>query len=87
MAHLSGNLATVRLLLKPYGGGVSGVVARAKYLAVYMRRSIGDTERDRHFARYQSHWDQVENVFRCPQGQTLRYRGLDHQTPLLLSKS
>ena len=81
VGHISGNLATVRVLLKPYGRGVSGVVARAKYLAVYIRRSIGATERDRHSAHDQFRYDQVENVFRCPQGQTLRYRGLDHQTP------
>ena len=29
VGRISGNLATVRLLLKPYGSGVSGVVARS----------------------------------------------------------
>ena len=33
----------------------------------------------RHFTRVQFQYDQVENVFRCPQGQTLRYRGMDRQ--------
>ena len=31
------------------------------------------------FTRDQFQYDPVENVFRCPQGQTLRYRGMDHQ--------
>ena len=39
------------------------MVARAKYLAVYIRRWIGATERDRHFARDQFHYDQVEMSF------------------------
>ena len=47
-----------------------GVVARAKYLAAYIQRSIGAAERDRHFAHDQFRYDLVENVFRCPQGQT-----------------
>jgi GNAT superfamily N-acetyltransferase len=33
----------------------------------------------RRFTRDQFQYAQVENVFRCPQGQTLRYRGMDHQ--------
>jgi len=33
----------------------------------------------RHFTRDQFQYDPVANVFRCPQGQTLRYRGMDRQ--------
>ena len=33
----------------------------------------------RRFTRDQFQYDPVENVFRCPQGQTLRYRGMDRQ--------
>jgi transposase len=33
----------------------------------------------RHFTRDQFQYDPVENVFRCPQGQALRYRGMDRR--------
>ena len=32
----------------------------------------------RRFTRDQFQYDPVDNVFRCPQGQALRYRGMDH---------
>jgi Transposase DDE domain len=45
------------------------------YIPVIDRRH----QTHRHFTRDQFQYDQVKNVFRCPQGQTLRYRGMDRQ--------
>jgi hypothetical protein len=45
------------------------------YIPVIDRRH----QTHRHFTRDQFQYDQVNNVFRCPQGQTLRYCGMDRQ--------
>ena len=64
---------------KAYGSGefLAWLLERSiqPYIPVIDRRH----QTHRHFTRDQFQYDQVENVFRCPQGQTLRYRGMDHQ--------
>ena len=64
---------------KAYGSGefLAWLLERSiqPYIPVIDRRH----QTHRHFTRDQFQYDQVENVFRCPQGQTLRYRGMDRQ--------
>src|SRR5499425_1317791 len=64
---------------KAYGSGefLAWLLERSiqPYIPVIDRRH----QTHRHFTRDEFQYDQVENVFRCPQGQTLRYRGMDHQ--------
>jgi hypothetical protein len=64
---------------KAYGSGefLAWLLERSiqPYIPVIDRRH----QTHRHFTRDQFQYDQVANVFRCPQGQTLRYRGMDHQ--------
>src|SRR5215831_8939839 len=64
---------------KAYGSG--------EFLACLLERSIQPYipvidlrhQTRRRFTLDQFQYDPVENVFRCPQGQMLRYRGMDHQ--------
>jgi transposase len=64
---------------KAYGSGefLAWLLERSiqPYIPVIDRRH----QTHQHFTRDQFQYDQVENVFRCPQGQTLRYRGMDRQ--------
>lgn len=64
---------------KAYGSGefLAWLLERSiqPYIPVIDRRH----QTHQHFTRDQFQYDQVANVFRCPQGQTLRYRGMDHQ--------
>ena len=64
---------------KAYGSGefLAWLLERSSqpYIPVIDRRH----QTHGHFTRDQFQYDQVENVFRCPQGQTLRYRGMDRQ--------
>jgi hypothetical protein len=64
---------------KAYGSGefLAWLLERRiqPYIPVIDRRH----QTHRHFTRDQFQYDQVNNVFRCPQGQTLRYCGMDRQ--------
>jgi transposase len=69
------------------GVGADKAYGSGEFLAWLLERSIQpyipvidrSHQTHRHFTRDQFQYDQVENVFRCPQGQTLRYRGMDRQ--------
>jgi transposase len=64
---------------KAYGSGefLAWLLERSiqPYIPVIDRRH----QTHQHFTRDQFQYDQVENVFHCPQGQPLRYRGMDRQ--------
>jgi len=64
---------------KAYGSGefLAWLLERSiqPYIPVIDRRH----QTHRRFTRDQFQYDPVENVFRCPQGQALRYRGMDRQ--------
>ena len=76
-----------RFGISAQGVGADKAYGSGEFLAWLLERSIQPYipvidrrhQTHRHFTRDQFQYDQVENVFRCPQGQTLRYRGMDHQ--------
>ena len=76
-----------RFDIRAEGVGADKAYGSGEFLAWLLERSIQPYipvidrrhQTHRRFTRDQFQYDQVENVFRCPQGQTLRYRGMDHQ--------
>jgi len=71
----------------PEGIGADKAYGSGEFLAWLLERKIRPYipvidrrhQTHRHFTRDQFQFDSGENAFRCPQGQTLRYRGMDHQ--------
>ena len=71
----------------PEGVGADKASGSGEFLAWLLERNIQPYipvidrrhQTHRRFTRDQFQYDSVENVFHCPQGQTLRYRGMEHQ--------
>ena len=76
-----------RFGVSPEGVGADKAYGSGEFLAWLLERSIQPYipvidrrhQTHRRFTRDQFQYDPVENVFRCPQGQALRYRGMDRQ--------
>ena len=76
-----------RFGVSPEGVGADKAYGSGEFLAWLLERSIQPYipvidrrhQTHRRFTRDQFQYDPVENIFRCPQGQALRYRGMDRQ--------
>lgn len=76
-----------RLGVCPESLGADKAYGSGEFLAWLLERNIQphipvidrSHQTDRHFTRDQFQYDSAANVFRCPQGQTLRYCGRDRQ--------
>ena len=77
-----------RFGIRAEGVGADKAYGSGEFLAWLLERNIQPYipvidrrhQTHRHFTRDQFQYNQVENVFLCPQGQTLRYRGMNHQS-------